>query len=222
MRALPVGIVRLEALVSLEAANNQLVVLPKYMHFMASLERLVVPGNQLLKLPDTLSAHHSLRYLDVALNKLRYLPKDFQRQLLRPAHDPKNPYNEFHFHCEKNPFIRPTLVASQYIPEPMSLKEIATRVALDVLNTRRPAEICPIKQFIKVDKKYELLIDEINEAGEYCRICDKRFVGCWLECIQFCGGFGKGAKKDLPVNVRLCSYACFKKPGHDFLGLASE
>lgn len=189
---------------------------------MASLERLIVPGNQLLKLPDSISFHCNLRHLDVALNKLRYLPKDFQRQLIRPTRDPKNPKNEFHFHCEKNPFIQPTLVASQYIPEPMSLKEIATRVALAELNARRPADTCLVKMYIKKGKQYENLIEEISQAGEYCRICDKRFVGCWLECIQFCGGFGKGAMKNLPVNVRLCSYTCFKKPGHDFLGLASE
>lgn len=182
----------------------------------------MVPGNQLLKLPDTLSALSSLQHCDVAQNKLRFLPMNFQRQLLRPSVDKKDTSNEFHFYCEKNPFIKPKLVASQYIPEALSLKEIALRVALQVLNERLPPEKCPVKKYCALGKAYNDLIDEMNETAEYCRICDRRFVGCWLECIQFCSGFGQGVKQDFPVNVRLCSYACFKKPGHDFLGLASE
>lgn len=188
---------------------------------MLGLERLSVPNNLLLKLPEKISRMANLRYLDVALNRLRYLPRNFDLQLRRPVRDGKNPQNAFEFHCEKNPFIQSSLIASKYVPEPLSLKELSQREVLKLLQKRiTPPENCPVKRYLAFEKRYTDSISELTEIAQYCPICKLAFISSWLECIQFFSGVGKGI--DFPINARICSYSCFKTPGHDFFGLAAE
>ena len=221
LTSIPNSIVRLEKLQILELAENKLVILPELINYMLGLTRLSCPGNKLIKLPETISFMAGLRYLDVALNKLRYLPRNFDKQLRRPIKDKNDPLNEFQFHCEKNPFIEQKLITSKYLPEVVSLKELAQREILLKLRERVPKnEECPVKRYLKFGKKFENAINEITEKAQYCPICKCGFVDSWLECIQFFRGVGKGL--DYPINARICSYSCFKTPGHEYFGLAAE
>jgi len=220
INCIPTSIVRLEKLHTLEIANNKIVILPELINYMIGLVRLSCPGNKLLKLPESISIMAGLRYLDIALNKLRYLPRNFDKQLRRPIRDKKDPLNEFQFHCEKNPFIEQKLITSKYLPEVLSLKELTQRWILKKLQERVKPENCPVKRYLKLGKNYVKTINEITETAQYCPICKSAFASSWLECIQFFRGVGKGI--DYPINARICSYACFKTPGHEYFGLAAE
>jgi hypothetical protein len=221
LNSIPNSIVRLENLKTLELADNNMVILPELINYMIGLVRLSCPGNRLLKLPENISFMATLRYLDVALNKLRYLPRNFDKQLRRPTRDKKDPLNEFHFHCEKNPFIQQKLITSKYLPEVLTLKELAQRLVLKNLyiKVKNPND-CPVKRYLKLGKDYVSLIGGLTETAQYCPICKSAFVSSWLECIQFFRGVGKGM--EYPINARICSYTCFKTPGHEYFGLAAE
>lgn len=221
LSCIPNSIVRLENLHTLELADNKMVILPELINYMIGLVKLSCPGNKLLKLPETISFMATLRYLDVALNKLRYLPRNFDKQLRRPTRDKKDRLNEFQFHCEKNPFIQQKLITSKYLPEVLSLKELAQRLVLKNLQIRvKNPDDCPVKRYLKLGEKFVKLVSDLTETAQYCPICKSAFVSSWLECIQFFRGVGKGF--EYPINARICSYACFKTPGHDFFGLAAE
>jgi len=221
LSCIPNSIVRLENLKTLELADNNMVILPELINYMIGLVRLSCPGNKLLKLPETISFMATLTYLDVALNKLRYLPRNFDKQLRRPTRDKKDPLNQFQFHCEKNPFIQQKLITSKYLPEVVSLKELAQRVVLKNLHNRvKNPDDCPVKRYLKFGKHFVSLVGGLTETAQYCPICKSAFVSSWLECIQFFRGVGKGL--EYPINARICSYACFKTPGHEYFGLAAE
>ncbi|XP_052031393.1 leucine-rich repeat-containing protein 69 [Apodemus sylvaticus] len=206
LTVIPKELCSLEHLCELHLNYNQITCIPEEIKCLQNLQQLFLVRNNIEELPKEICRLAKLRILDIAGNVIQIFPAGFQDLKLRE------------FYCEGNPlFLKRPIVAPQ--PKDLwTLREIAARFVLCLLNEEDPLIMDAIESYPEVKEK-------LSKAKK-CAICRNPFLSEWLECVYFVAP-SKNWKisrnlKLIPIQTLVCSYQCFDQRDPDIFGIAED